>query len=136
MTTAADLGQRLVPSLLVRDLDETLAFYRRLGFRQTGRWPVAGEPTWAEVRRDSVILQFYSEPPRGTPPEPVCSGTFYVFPDSVSALAEELRGEVELAWGPEVMPYGMYEFGIRDPNGYHLAFTEPAPEPEEDERGP
>jgi hypothetical protein len=24
------------------------------------------------------------------------------------------------------MDYGMREFGIRDPNGYYLAFTEPA----------
>ena len=46
--------------------------------------------------------------------------------DSVVALAEEWSGKVEFAWGPEVMEYGMREFGIKDPNGYYLAFTEPA----------
>jgi hypothetical protein len=46
-------------------------------------------------------------------------------PTAVAALAEELRGRVEFAWGPEVMDYGMYEFGIQDPDGYYLAFTEP-----------
>jgi hypothetical protein len=56
----------------------------------------------------------------------VCSGTLYFYPRSVLALADELSGRVELAWGPEVMDYGMFEFGVRDPNGYYLAFTEPA----------
>ena len=57
----------------------------------------------------------------------MCSGTFYLFPESVRAIAEELRrGQVEFAWGPEVLEYGMRELGIQDPNGYHLVFTEPA----------
>jgi hypothetical protein len=71
------------------------------------------------------VLQFHTEPPHGTPPTPVCSGTFYIFPENVAALAEELRGKVELAWGPEVMDYGMNEFAVQDPNGYFIAFTEP-----------
>ena len=51
---------------------------------------------------------------------------FYLYLEGVSALAAELRGKVEFAWGPEVMEYGMREFGVQDPNGYYLAFTEPA----------
>ena len=50
----------------------------------------------------------------------------YFYPEDVVALADELRGKVQFAWGPEVMEYGMREFGIQDPNGYYLAFTEPA----------
>ena len=65
-------------------------------------------------------------PPSGTPLEPICSGTFYVFPESASALADGLRGEVDFAWGPEVMDYGMREFAVQDPSGYFIAFTEPA----------
>jgi hypothetical protein len=41
-------------------------------------------------------------------------------------LAEEFRGKIEFARGPEAMEYGMREFGVQDPNGYYLAFTEPA----------
>lgn len=126
MTTTTSLGQRLVPALLVREMKQTLAFYHGLGFRLTGCHPDAAEPVWAEVQRDSVVLQFHTEPPCGTPPIPTCSGTFYIFPGSVAALAEEFRGKVEFAWGPEVMDYGMREFGIQDPNGYYLAFAEPA----------
>ena len=120
------LGQRLVPALLVRDMGETLAFYRKLGFEITGSYPDPKNASWAEVQRDGVVFQFHTDPPEGTPREPICSGTFYVYLESVTALAEELRGTVEFAWGPEVMDYGMLEFGIQDPNGYYLAFTEPA----------
>lgn len=126
--SSVDLGHQLVPALLVREMRETLAFYERLGFRLTGSHPSRAEATWAEVRRDSVVLQFHTEPACGSPPHPVFSGTFYIFPESVAALAGELRGKVEFACGPEVMDYGMYEFGVQDPNGYFIAFTEPAGE--------
>jgi len=124
--TAVDIGQRLVPALLVRDMNETLAFYRKLGFALTRCHPSPAAPNWAEVTRDSVVFQFHTEPPHGTPSAPVFSGTLYLYPASVAALAEELRGKVEFAWGPEVMDYGMNEFAIQDPNGYFIAFTEPA----------
>lgn len=105
-------SQRVVPSLLVRDFDETRAFYERLGFSVTGRHPDGDEPDWIEMSRDGVTLQFFAEPPVGLPGAPMMSGTFYFHPDSVEALADEFRGKVEFAWGPELMPYGMFEFGI------------------------
>ena len=74
----------------------------------------------------TVKLQFHTGPPSGFPPVPVCSGTFYFYPKDVDALADELRRGVEFAWGPQVMKYGMLEFGVQDPNGYYLAFTKPA----------
>ena len=126
MTETTSMGARLVPALLVRDMAKTLAFYRKLGFRLTGCHPDESNPLWAEVQRDSVTLQFHTDPPAGTPTTPVCSGTFYLFPASVTGLAKEFRGKVTFAWGPEVMDYGMYEFAVQDPNGYYLAFTEPA----------
>lgn len=105
-------------------MGDTLAFYQRLGFRLTGCYPDESNATWAEVRRDAVTFQFHTDPPHGTPTAPVCSGTFYLFPASVMDLAEELRGTVAFAWGPEVMDYGMREFAVQDPNGYYVAFTE------------
>ena len=121
-----NLGSRIVPSLLCRDLAETLRFYCGvLGFEVTG-CDRPEEPTWAEVRRDGVTLWFYAEAPEGSPSEPVASATLYFFPEDVRALAQDLEGRVAFEWGPEVMPYGMREFGIRDPNGYTLAFAESA----------
>ena len=119
-------GERFVPSLLVRDMAETLAFYRQLGFEVTGCDDAEASSTWAEVKRGEITVQFYSEAPHGTPSTPVCSGTFYIFTDELDALALELQGKVEFAWGPEVMHYGLKEFAVQDPNGYFFAFSEPA----------
>jgi len=67
---------RIVPSLLVRDMNETLAFYEQLGFAVTGCDGDESNAGWAEVSRDSIVFQFYTEAPAGTPDEPVCSETF------------------------------------------------------------
>jgi catechol 2,3-dioxygenase-like lactoylglutathione lyase family enzyme len=125
VTKTLRLGPQLVPSLLVSDLWATFAFYETLGFTRSGAFP-EDAPVWGEVTRDGISIQFYTEPPHGTPSEPLCSGTFYVRTSDVLALAEELEAIVPFAWGPEVMDYGMREFAVRDPDGYFLAFTEPA----------
>ncbi len=116
----------IVPSLLVRDLAETVAFYATLGFDLTAAYPDADQPTWAEVSRDSIVFQFYTRPPTGTLDTPQFSGTFYIHVDSIEPLLEDLRGKVAFAWGPEIMDYGLREFAIQDPNGYYIAFAEPA----------
>ncbi len=114
---------KIVPSLFVTNISETLAFYEVLGFTVTGCQGDRETAEWAEVVRDEVTFQFYSDPPVGTPIAPVFSGTLYVFCENIDDLANEFRGKVEFAWGPEVMDYGMYEFAVQDPNGYFVAFT-------------
>lgn len=120
-------GARIVPALLAKDMVSTLRFFERLGFRLTGCDGERTTATWAEMRRGDIVFQFHTEPPHGTPTEPVCSGTFYVTPANVSELAREyeILG-IPFAWGPEVMDYGMIEFAVQDPNGYFIAFSEPA----------
>jgi hypothetical protein len=40
------------------DVTRTIEWYRRMGFEIRGVFPESGEPTWCEVARDGVILQF------------------------------------------------------------------------------
>lgn len=124
MKKTAVVGPQLVPSLLVADLEETFGFYEALGFTRSGALP-DDAPVWGEVTRDGISLQFYTEPPQGTPGTPVLSGTLYVRTNDVLALANEFSGATPFIWGPEVMDYGMREFAVRDPDGYLIAFTEP-----------
>lgn len=114
---------KVIPSLLSRDLAATARFYEGLGFCIAGG---SAENGWIEVQRDAAVLQFYADPPIGTPDAPIMSGTIYFYVDSVDALAAEWSGRVAFVWGPETMDYGMREFAVRDPDGYLLAFAAPA----------
>ena len=44
--------------LKTEDMTSTLDWYQRAGFEVHGRFPEDTEPTWIEVARDDVVLQF------------------------------------------------------------------------------
>jgi len=114
---------RVVPSLLSTDLERTAEFYTGLGFAPL--WLDGGGrlSRFLVVSRDGIYITFFNEP-LGSMQQPSLSGMIYTFPNSVDALAEEWRGKVEFLWGPDLMPYGIYEFAIADPDGYCVAFAE------------
>jgi catechol 2,3-dioxygenase-like lactoylglutathione lyase family enzyme len=124
---SVNLRHRVLPALLVADMRATLEFYiDQLGFVQTGYFPIESEPIRTEVRRDGVAIILFTEAFHTSGERPSFTGMFYVFPESVDRLADELRGKVPFAWGPENTEFDIREFAIRDPNGYLLVFAEPA----------
>jgi catechol 2,3-dioxygenase-like lactoylglutathione lyase family enzyme len=124
---STNLGHRVLPCLFVSDMRRSLDFYLDvLGFTQTGYYPIESEPIRTEVRRDDVAIILYTEPVRGSDQPPALTGALYVFPESIETLADELRGRVPFAWGPEDTEFGIREFAIRDPDGYALVFAERA----------
>jgi hypothetical protein len=42
----------------------------------------------------------------------------------VARLYQQLEGRVEVVWPIDKTEYGTLEFGIKDPDGYTLAFAE------------
>ena len=107
------------------DVQDTIGWYTQVGFHLLGRFLEEGEPTWCELSRDDLTLQFLGgETP--WPDPPAFTGTLYVHAESVAAVYDEIEGRVEPAWGPEVREWGARELGLRDPNGYFITFTEPA----------
>ena len=44
--------------------------------------------------------------------------------DNVQEFYDRVRDRVPIVWPLEVMDYGQKEFGLRDGNGYTLAFAE------------
>jgi catechol 2,3-dioxygenase-like lactoylglutathione lyase family enzyme len=122
-----NLGHRVLPCLLVSDMRRSLDFYlHTLGFTQTGYYPIESDPIRTEVRRDDVAIILLTEAAHGSAETPAFTGALYIFPESIEQLAEELRGKVAFAWGPENTDFGMREFAIRDPDGYTLVFAERA----------
>ena len=102
--------ERVSAILKTADVTRTIEWYREVGF---------------ELSRDGVVLQFLGgDTPWPDPPD--FTGTLYFYPRSVEALAKEIEGRIEPAWGPEVREWGSRELGLRDPNGYFLTFTEDA----------
>jgi catechol 2,3-dioxygenase-like lactoylglutathione lyase family enzyme len=122
-----NLGNRVLPCLLVADMRRSLDFYLNvLGFMQTGYYPIESNPVRTEVRRDGVAIILLAEAARWTVETPAFTGALYIFPESIDRLADELRGKVPFAWGPEETEFGIREFAIRDPDGYTLVFAERA----------
>jgi catechol 2,3-dioxygenase-like lactoylglutathione lyase family enzyme len=113
---------RLTPMLQSSDLSRTIGFYREtLGFELEGAWPEAA-PEWCALRRGEARIMFITNDHCG---EPSLSGTLYVEVDDALALHGALSGRVDVRWGPEVYPYGMLEFAIRDVDGYTISFGQP-----------
>lgn len=122
-----NLGHRVLPCLLVADMRRSLDFYiEKLGFTQTGYYPIASSPTRTEVRRDNIAIILYTEPVHARDLAPQFTGALYIFPDGVDNVANELKDRVAFVWGPEETDFGTREFAIRDPDGYTLVFAEPA----------
>jgi catechol 2,3-dioxygenase-like lactoylglutathione lyase family enzyme len=96
-----------VPTLPSRDLDETLAFYERLGFRNAGDPP----EQWGYliVRRGSIELHFY--PGAGQ------ASRCFVWVEDVDALQEEWQVEP-----PADTPWGVRTLEIVDPSGNRVGF--------------
>jgi uncharacterized glyoxalase superfamily protein PhnB len=115
---------RIIPSLLSKDMTKTIAFYELFGFQLSGWYPSKETPEWIELYCNDVVFRFYSDPPRGISKEPEFNGTLYIMCDDVQTLAKRISGNVTFEWGPEVMEYGQYEFGVKDPNGYFIAFAQ------------
>ncbi|MBX3303332.1 MAG: hypothetical protein KF693_14045 [Nitrospira sp.] len=107
-------------TLLLRcnDLEETRKFYRSaLGFDAFGS--LEGTLT---VEKHGGKLIFTAGDLWESPTS--FSGTIYFAVPDVDEYFESVQGTATVAWPIENMPYGSREFGIKDCNGYHLAFQQ------------
>jgi uncharacterized glyoxalase superfamily protein PhnB len=105
----------LSPMLQSADLARTIGWYEEvLGFCCTGR-----EENWCRLERDGVAIMFMRNAQFGAPQ---ATAVQYIYVEDVFELWNRIAGRVKAEWGPEKMPYGMFEFAIRDPDGYLLSF--------------
>lgn len=105
--------------LRCHDLDATRHYYQALpGFEVRD----TAEATLTVSQHGGGVLVFTAADRWGSAPG--FSGTLYFSVPDVAAYFEQLKGRVTVAWPLQSMPYGSREFGIRDCNGYHLAFLQ------------
>lgn len=119
----AHLTDRIMPSLLVHNLEETLVFYQDvLGFAVNDLESEGFGPSWAIVSRDDVSIQFFSHSHHAIPSVPTFSGMLRLFTEDIDTFVEEMKDVAEIEWS-ECQPDGKTcEVAIRDPNGYVLSF--------------
>lgn len=111
------------PVLLVGNIEDTLAWYRRLGFAAE-YFP----PGFAILRRDAVEI-FLQVQPGYTPPQDPGRVTreawnAYIRTDRVEPLFEEFQAAGATISRPLCrQDYGALEFDVIDLNGYRLVFA-------------
>jgi catechol 2,3-dioxygenase-like lactoylglutathione lyase family enzyme len=112
--------------LLVRDIEESLAYYRdKLGFEVT-RYE-ENPSHYGYANRGECWFHFAHwdgvEPRPNSVLVPPDMFDAYLYVDDIPALHEEFseRG-AELLHGPEARPWTASEIRVRDPDGYVLAF--------------
>jgi catechol 2,3-dioxygenase-like lactoylglutathione lyase family enzyme len=115
---------KVVPILKVSDLQKSVEFYTGvLGF--TIVWRAAndggGENCMMQAGPTELLLSTGSQ----LGDKPQFTGTLYFQMSGVQELFERIKNQVEIVWPLETMDYGQKEFGIRDGDGYTLAFAEP-----------
>ena len=104
--------------LKANDLAETKLYYRtQLGF--SVRDSVEATCT-VEIQGQALIFTESALWEGG----PKLTGTVYFFIDEITAYYESVKSSASVVWPLEEMSYGTREFGVRDCNGYLLAFSQ------------
>jgi uncharacterized glyoxalase superfamily protein PhnB len=118
------LTDAAVMILKTTDVAATIAWYRLAGFELRAQAPEVGEPTWCELARDGLVVQFLGG---DTPWEgpPALTGSLYLYPVDVDAVYADVKDTIRPEWGIEERDWGTRELVLRDPNGYFVTFCEP-----------
>jgi catechol 2,3-dioxygenase-like lactoylglutathione lyase family enzyme len=115
-----ELQHRVVAIVPCNDLDESQAFYERLGFTAAAVYPHQGYRILQDARGASLHLT--TAPPGWVVPERNAHG-LYFYAEEVEALAEAFGCKAELK------PWGLREFAVTDPDGVLVRVGWAAPRP-------
>ena len=115
----------LAPILTTEDMDRSVRFYVDvLGFTcgmQT--------PGYSNLYRDAVRIMLATPNAHGDWKGPNFTGQLYIdveTADEVDALWAAVKDRAQVIYAVDDFDYGAHEFGIRDDNGYSLAFGAPS----------
>ncbi|MEM8781242.1 MAG: GNAT family N-acetyltransferase [Planctomycetota bacterium] len=113
---------RSEPIFAVRDVNETLAFYRDV-LGGGGEWTYGDPPGFGGVRLGSVQLCFQRQPEVAGKIEGL---EHFLFAEQIDALYEQHAAAGAPIVEPiENKPWGLREYVVRDPNGYRLRIHGP-----------
>ena len=118
----------LAPILTTDNMDRSVRFYVDvLGFTcgmQT--------PSYSNLSRDDVRIMLATPNEHSKWEGASFTGQLYIgleTADQVDELWERVKDRAAVIYAVDDFHYGAHEFGIRDDNGYHLAFGAPSKTP-------
>jgi uncharacterized glyoxalase superfamily protein PhnB len=117
------------PNIFVKDINQTINFYKKLGFNLIATVPEEGDYVWAMMMCDNVTFMFQSFKSLGEEMPEISringgSLIFYIKLKDVQNFHDRIKDEVKILKGLEKTFYGATEFSIQDVNGYVLTFAE------------
>lgn len=119
----------LSPNIFVKDIGETINFYKTLGFKVAMSVPEKGDFVWVMMTCGKVSFMFQKFGSLGSewPDISRQSGgslLLYIQIKEIGQFHDEIKDKVEVIKGLEKTFYGATEFSILDNNGYVLTFAE------------
>lgn len=117
------------PNIFVTDINQTIDFYKQLGFSLMTTVPEEGDITWAMMSCGSVTFMFQTFESLGEE-LPIVSRQrggsllLYIQASEIKKLFDQVKNKVKVIKGLEKTFYGATEFSIEDNNGYLLTFAE------------
>jgi uncharacterized glyoxalase superfamily protein PhnB len=122
--------ESLSPNIFVEDMNETIDFYRSIGFQTIMTVPETGsEFVWAMMVNGEVPFMFQTFASLGEELPDINRGKggsllFYIKLKKIREFFELIKDKVTVLKGLETTFYGATEFSILDNNNYVLTFAE------------
>jgi hypothetical protein len=120
----------LSPNIFTENINETIAFYKSIGFQTVMTMPETGDnPDWAMLANGEVIFMFQSFSSLGNELPEISrqnggSVLFYIKLKNIREFFNQIKNKVTILKGIEKAFYGATEFSILDNNKYVLTFAE------------
>ena len=121
--------ESISPNIFVKDINQTIEFYKQLGFAVLASVPEKGDCIWVMMACGKVTFMFQSFESLGADLPMVSrenggSLLLYIQTKEIRKFFEEIKNKVTVVKGLEKTFYGATEFSILDLNGYLLTFAE------------
>lgn len=117
------------PNIFVNNINETINFYKQLGFSLTATVPEEGDYIFAMMTCGDVIFMFQTFESLGDDLPNIsrqngAAMLLYIQLNEIRKFYEQIKDKVKVIKGLEKTFYGATEFSIEDNNGYLLTFAE------------
>jgi uncharacterized glyoxalase superfamily protein PhnB len=121
--------ETISPNIFVKDIHQTISFYKLLGFELIATVPEQGNYTWAMMKSGNVVFMFQTfmslaEELPAISRQDGGSLLFYIGIKNIRSFFENIKDNVNIVKGLEKAFYGATEFSIIDNNNYILTFAE------------